>query len=233
MNPAEEDVAVDSLAEYLKALGHPRRLQTLRFLTRPHHLEEIASHLGVARQTAQEHVQQLVELGFLQSVPGRGQHGAVRDYVLVPQRLFAVHEMLGRLGDLSPELEEDVDLRMATMAAEPAGGKGPVEQELPRLTIVHGMRVGQTSVLSGGGPWLVGRDPHALVCVDYDPYASTRHAEIRRTATGFELADMYSSNGTYLDWKRLERGAVRKLDNGGLVRVGKTLLLFRRGPSQG
>jgi DNA-binding transcriptional ArsR family regulator len=225
-----EEIPVDSLAEYLKALGHPRRLQALRFLTRPHHLEEIASHLGVARQTAQEHVQQLLDLGFIQSVPGRGQHGAVRDYVLAPQRLFAVHEMLGRLGDLQAELEEDVEMRLATVAADAPQAKAPVEGELPRLTIVHGMRVGQTSVLSGSGPWLVGRDPHALVCLDYDPFVSTRHAELRRVpAGGFELADLYSSNGTYLDWKRLDRGAVRKLDNGGLVRCGKTLLLFRKG----
>jgi pSer/pThr/pTyr-binding forkhead associated (FHA) protein len=77
----------------------------------------------------------------------------------------------------------------------------------------------------------VGRDPHALVCLDYDPFVSTRHAELRRASGGgFELADLHSSNGTYLDWKRLERGVVRPLANGGLVRCGKTLLLFRKGP---
>lgn len=225
----DADASLEPLAAYLKALANPKRLRLLQYLTEPHYLEEIASELGVARQTAQEHVQQLVELGLLETVKGRSEHAAVTSYVIVPQRLFSVYEMFGKLGDLERDLEERVDVRMPTTMDAAIGPTIPKENELPRLTIVHGMRVGYTAVLSGQGPWLVGRDPHSTVCLDYDPYASTRHAEVRRGAGGaFELADLYSSNGTFHDWKRVARGGVQRLDNGSLLRIGKTLVLFRR-----
>lgn len=224
-----EAVAYESLATYLKALSNARRLQVLHFLVRPRSMEEIASELGVARQTAVEHVQQLVELGFVQQGRTRGEHGAIT-YSLVPQRLFHVHEMLGSLGSLTADLEEQDDFRLPTQLAPTVDKAAPREQELPRLTIVHGMRVGQTTVLGGSGPWLVGRDLHAAICLDYDPYVSARHLEVRRGPNGFEVADLYSSNGSWLDWKRIPRGGVERLDNGGLVRAGKTLILFRWTP---
>lgn len=223
----DEGGDLDSLASYLKALANAKRLHLLRFLQKPHYLEEIASELGVARQTAQEHVQQLVELGVVQTVRGRREHGPVTDYVVVPQAVFRIHEKFGKLGMLEPDVDEEPELRMATSPAV-TGVVAPKEQDLPRLTIVHGMRIGRTMALSGQGPWLLGRDPHATACLDYDPYVSTRHAEVRRTAGGFEVADLYSSNGTFVDWKRLARGGAQRLDNGAVVRVGKSLLLFRK-----
>lgn len=231
MEPASaKEAPLESLAAYLKALAHPKRLRLLQYLTEPHYLEEIARELSVARQTAQEHLQQLVELGLVETVKGRSEHAVVTSYVIVPQRLFSVYEMFGTLGELERELEERVEARMPTTMDGAALATHAREQDLPRITIVHGMRIGQTTVLSGAGPWLIGRDAHASVCIDYDPYASTRHAEIRRapSGNGFELADLYSSNGTFLDWKPLARGSAQRVDNGSLARIGKTLLLFRK-----
>jgi hypothetical protein len=151
----------------------------------------------------------------------------VTDYVVVPQRLFSIYEEFGKLGVLEPELDDAEDLRPPTRPMV-TGAPTPREQDLPRLSIVHGMRIGSTMTLSGNGPWLIGRDPNASVCLDYDPFVSTRHAEVRRVQGGFEVADLYSSNGTYVDWKRLPRGAVEKVDNGNVVRTGKTILLFRK-----
>lgn len=227
--PSEPDEAgdLDSLATYLKGLANPKRLHLLRFLQKPHYLEEIASELGVARQTAQEHVQQLLELGLVQAVRGRRDHGPVTDYVVVPQSLFRVHEKFGKLGNLEPDLDEEPDFRVPTSPAA-TGVVAPKEQDLPRLTIVHGMRIGRTMPLNGQGPWLLGRDPHAFACLDYDPYVSTRHAEVRRVAGGFEVGDLFSSNGTFVDWKKLARGTTNKIDNGSVIRVGKSLLLFRK-----
>ncbi len=226
---APQDTPFESLAAYLKAMANPKRLRLFQYLTQPHHLEEIASELGVARQTAQEHVAQLVELGLVEAVRGRSEHAAVTSYVVAPQRLFTVYEMFGRLGDLSRDLEETVNARAPTTADARGAAPGPRERDQPRLTIVHGMRVGSTSLLSGSGPWALGRDPAAAVCLDYDPYASARHAEVRRApGGGFELADLYSSNGTFLDWKRMERGGVARVDNGALVGIGRTLVLFRK-----
>lgn len=217
----------ESLSTYLRALGNAKRLRVLQFLVKPHPIEEIASELKIARQTAQEHVQQLLDIGVVERMRGRGDRGPVTLYVVAPQRLFRIHEEFGKLGVLEPEVEPEEGLRRPTSPLL-TGATGPKEQDLPRLTIVHGMRIGQTTTLSGEGPWLLGREPAASVCLDYDPFVSLRHAEVRRAQAGFEVADLYSSNGTFLDWKRLPRGASGRLENGSTVRVGKTILLFRR-----
>ncbi len=217
----------EGLADNLKVLGNPKRLRLLHFLTHPHYLEEIASELKMARQTAQEHVEQLVEIGVLERVRGRTERGPVTNYVVVPQRLFAIYEEVGKLGVLQPELDGASPLRALTTPLQ-TGAAQPRIQDVPRLSIVHGMRIGQTTGLTGNGPWLLGREAHAAVCLDYDPFVSMRHAEVRRVPGGFELADLYSSNGSFVEWARVPRGGAQKLDNGSVMRLGRTLLVFRR-----
>ncbi|HEX9816629.1 MAG TPA: helix-turn-helix domain-containing protein, partial [Candidatus Thermoplasmatota archaeon] len=63
----DSDVA---LATALKSLSHPKRLRLLRFATEPRTLEEIASHLKVARQSAKEHLDRLLEIGLLEPRSG-------------------------------------------------------------------------------------------------------------------------------------------------------------------
>lgn len=217
----------DTLAASLKGLAHPKRLRLLRFLQEPHHLEEIASELGVARQSAQEHVQQLLAAGAIEAVPGKGQRGIVTDYVVATPRLFDILDQLGgRVGLLRAELEEHLAPRHRTAPLiAPGGDARPADG--PRLTIVHGLRVGQTTPLEGVGPWPIGRDPQAWLALEYDSYVSSRHAEVRRAHGGFEVVDAMSSNGTFVDWRRLPRGGTAPLAHGTLVRVGKTMLLFR------
>jgi DNA-binding transcriptional ArsR family regulator len=220
------DEAQEPLAQALKALAHPKRLRLLRFLVEPHSLEQIAGELGVARQSAQEHVDQLLATGAIEARRGRGDHGPVTEYVVVLPRLFDLHEQLGqRFGVLSAEFGEEL---LATFRTQQLDQPGPrATSAAPRLIVVYGMRVGRTIPLEGQGPWLIGRDPHAALCIDYDPYVSSRHCEVRRGAKGFELQDALSSNGTQLDWSTLPRGGAMPLQNGQLIRVGKSLVLFR------
>ena len=228
----DASATVEPLAAYLKALAHPKRLQVLQLAVEPRSLDDLAAALGIARQSAQEHVDQLLDLGFLQTRKVRGERGLVTQYALSARRLFTVHEMFAALGSLQSDLEERIDLRLPTMP-DKAAAESAQERDLPRITVVHGLRVGRTSALTGGGPWLLGRDPHSLVDLDYDPYASARHAEFRRTRDGFEICDLDSSNGTYLDWSKLASGERVKVENGSLVRIGRTLMLFRRTPPGG
>lgn len=227
MEEGLERLDPDALAADLKALAHEKRVRLVHFLVEPHSLEEIASELGVARQTAHEHLQQLLEVGLVARQETRPDGRPGMSFVLVPHRLFHVYEMVGKLGAVDPRLDERVMARLVTHA-DAASAPPLRDADLPRLTIVHGMRVGHTAILSGDGPWLIGRDAHATICLDYDPYASGRHAEVRRAGGGFAVADLYSSNGTNLDWVPLARGAVEPLDNGALLRIGRTLLSFRR-----
>jgi predicted transcriptional regulator len=96
--------AVDeaSLAEPLSVLGNNKRLHLLEFLTEPHYIREIASELGITRQSAQAHVDKLVDLGVLERRRGQRELGSVTEYVVVPQRLFAIQEQFSRLGRLNP-----------------------------------------------------------------------------------------------------------------------------------
>lgn len=219
---------LERLAQNLKVLGNPKRLHLLQFLVRPHYIEEIASELKMARQTAQEHIDRLLEIGVVERRRGRRDTGPVTEYVVVPQRLFSIHSGMGKLGGLEPDYEREAHMRMQTTPAL-TGMATPQDEALPRLIIVHGMHVGRATALSGDGPWLIGRDPTAQFCLDYDPFVSTRHAEVRRVKGGFEVADMYSSNGTYVDWDALERGGARTVKNGTLIGVGKSILLVREG----
>lgn len=180
MDAPEGAEGFDALAAPLKALAHPRRLRLVRFLVDPHGLEDIANELKVARQSAQEHLDQLLEAGLVESRPGRGPHGPVTHYVAVLPRLYDIYDRLGvRLGVLAAELDESVRMPMPTTPMAGPAKVSPAAGQ-PRLTIVHGARIGQTLPLQGAGPWMVGRDPHAALCLDYDSYVSARHAEVRR-----------------------------------------------------
>jgi hypothetical protein len=70
-----------------------------------------------------------------------------------------------------------------------------------------------------------GRHPDSDIFLD-DVTVSRRHAEFSRTAAGFEVRDVGSLNGTYLNRERIEHAA---LTNGDEVQVGKFRLLFFAG----
>jgi len=218
------DIDFAGLASALKALSNEKRLELLHFLTRPHYIEEIASHLKMARQAAQKHVSQLLDAGVIKKQPGQRDRGPVTEYVLAPQRLFDLNERFGKLGVLKP-VEEDEDLSRTilsdTMVAPAQEARGP------SLALVHGRGIGTRYHLEGDGPWTIGRDDDRFIAVDYDPFASNRHAEITLQDGAHFLVDTYSTNGTFLNWTQVPRGGRIPLRPGDVVGVGKSLLVFR------
>lgn len=69
---------------------------------------------------------------------------------------------------------------------------------------------------------VAGRHPEADIFLD-DVTVSRRHAEFVRTATGFEVRDLGSLNGTYFDGTRIDIAA---LGDRSEVQVGKFRLTF-------
>jgi pSer/pThr/pTyr-binding forkhead associated (FHA) protein len=69
----------------------------------------------------------------------------------------------------------------------------------------------------------VGRHPEADIFLD-DVTVSRRHAEFLRLGTAFEVKDLSSLNGTYLDGNRIQGTAA--LHDGAEVQVGKFRLTF-------
>jgi pSer/pThr/pTyr-binding forkhead associated (FHA) protein len=70
-----------------------------------------------------------------------------------------------------------------------------------------------------------GRHPESDIFLD-DVTVSRRHAEFRRTSEGFEVADIGSLNGTYVNREPIE---VSTLSNGDEVQIGKFRLVFLSG----
>ena len=70
-----------------------------------------------------------------------------------------------------------------------------------------------------------GRHPDSMIFLD-DITVSRRHAEVRRTADGYEVADSGSLNGTYLNRERVEQAT---LTDGDEVQIGTFKLLFLAG----
>jgi len=70
-----------------------------------------------------------------------------------------------------------------------------------------------------------GRHPQSDIFLD-DVTVSRRHAEFRRTAAGYEVSDVGSLNGTYVNREPIESAT---LSNGDEVQVGKFRLVFLTG----
>jgi hypothetical protein len=136
-----------------------------------------------------------------------------------------------------------VEARRAPPAVEAGPGAGPageqlreaveeptrvvgrvVEEEAPRayLVVVEGEERGASFPLEGTVT-LVGRLPECDVRLR-DRGVSRRHLQISRIGPDFVLADLGSTNGTYVNGRRVRTA---RLAPGDTVRVGRTVLEFR------
>jgi pSer/pThr/pTyr-binding forkhead associated (FHA) protein len=70
-----------------------------------------------------------------------------------------------------------------------------------------------------------GRHPQSDIFLD-DVTVSRRHAEFRRTPQGYEVSDVGSLNGTYVNREPIESST---LSNGDEVQIGKFRLVFLTG----
>ena len=70
-----------------------------------------------------------------------------------------------------------------------------------------------------------GRHPQSDIFLD-DVTVSRRHAEFRRVSGGFEVSDVGSLNGTYVNREPIESSA---LTNGDEVQIGKFRLVYLSG----
>lgn len=93
---------------------------------------------------------------------------------------------------------------------------------MPSLLILQGPDKGQRFKTVDGKPVLLGRASADLPLTDFT--VSRRHAELKPTGRGWQLEDLRSANGTYINGKRLERPT--RLKHGDQIRLGGTLLVW-------
>jgi diguanylate cyclase (GGDEF)-like protein len=92
------------------------------------------------------------------------------------------------------------------------------------LSVLRGDNVGALYPLSGTEA-IIGRDPEAVVPL-VDSSLSRQHARIIRTDNTYTIEDLGSTNGTYVDGKRVDR--TRLLEDGCRIHLGvRTVLHFR------
>lgn len=103
--------------------------------------------------------------------------------------------------------------------------------ELPQGTGVLLVRSGSEAgvrVLLQQDVTRLGRHPDSDVVLD-DITVSRRHAEVVRTPTGYQVRDVGSLNGTYLNQDRVDEADLHQGDE---LQVGKYRMVFLAGPEQ-
>jgi hypothetical protein len=121
------------------------------------------------------------------------------------------------LAELAERLELDEELGAAVAELPPGMGM---------LVVRRGPNAGSRFVLDRPETSL-GRHPDSAIFLD-DITVSRRHAVVRRTEgdTAYEIADVGSLNGTYVDHQRIERLPLHHLAD---VQIGRYVLVFLTG----
>ena len=123
-----------------------------------------------------------------------------------------------------------VELAQATVAATPApSGRAQhmprkVSRRLPSLLkVTNGAQAGVTVPLGSG--ILIGRSGDCQLILD-DDYASTRHARLTLTSAGYQVEDLGSTNGTFVNNQRVTTPTPFGLED--TLRIGRTLMSVER-----
>ena len=98
-------------------------------------------------------------------------------------------------------------------------GRGDSMQ--PRLVIISGCSQGRVELLLGD-KISIGRDATNQICV-IDPAVSRRHCLLTSVDGGYEIADLDSHNGTFVNGVPVQR---KQLQNGDTIRMGTCELVF-------
>jgi hypothetical protein len=113
----------------------------------------------------------------------------------------------------------------------------PLELEVPRDGIsFHIMRLARTFVICSDENFFIGR---SIETVPLKPMlnlenldglgtissVSRRHAMVCRTESGYEIVDLFSRNGTWIDEQRLLPNKPYPLPSGSLLRIAQERLL--------
>ena len=98
---------------------------------------------------------------------------------------------------------------------------------MPSLFVIQGRDQGKRFELDASVSGL-GRDTSNTILL-HDTEVSRRHAEIHAEVDEFTLVDLESSNGTFVNSKRVRRTALKMGDR---VQVGRTLMIYTGGDEQ-
>lgn len=91
-----------------------------------------------------------------------------------------------------------------------------------RLLVTNGPQVGMAAEVDQAGTYVViGRSADCAIVLD-DDFVSTRHARVVNGETGLYLEDLGSTNGTYVNGRRIT--APTSVGTEDEIRIGRTIL---------
>src|SRR5262245_55754442 len=96
---------------------------------------------------------------------------------------------------------------------------------MPKLTYVVGS-AGETRSVDVGDSLSIGSLPGSGVLLDAAQGVSRRHCQILRISSGYEIADLGSTNGTKVNGQTVKK---HKLAQGDKIEVGKVTLAWDDG----
>jgi pSer/pThr/pTyr-binding forkhead associated (FHA) protein len=173
--------------------------------------------------------------------------GSASDLVLVDSQVSRRHAQIRRVQGAA--VLYDLGSRNGTfvngqrVAASRALGPGDVIR-VGRTELVFGQEAVRRRSGASGGRLVVSQgrsDPPALdlgassrvrigrsrgsnLVIRDDPYASRQHAQIRQTSTGYEILDLGTEAGLFVNGERVDRAALRPGDR---IRLGRTEFVLR------
>lgn len=230
--PDSTDAGLDALALYLATLGNENRLRLLRQLRRPRRLSELrvspeASRRGenperaVSRQAVRHHMEKLLAIDVAQRHK-RGPAFAGDEFLVNHRQLFLIAEQVRDLARLEPT---EAPAQLETRASIPLARPSPTSARA--LVLVHGVGEGRSWPLALGQAVVVGRAKDSQVRLDYDPFVSGRHVEVRTGPDGTVAMDLGSRNGTLLNWSPMRPRQPVDLRAGDVLGVGRSSLVVR------
>jgi hypothetical protein len=134
-------------------------------------------------------------------------------------------------GEFEDELRQQDEAKRAALAGEPVVQTPPPVPDVrivARLTTPEGTREIPITFTPGGRRINVGRVSDNDLCVN-DQSVSKIHASLVMNQQGTLLvADTGSTNGTYINGRRISYGEARQIEDGDVVGFGDVEVRFRR-----
>ena len=91
-----------------------------------------------------------------------------------------------------------------------------------RLLVVRSPELREGETIELAAATVVGRDGRSGIRLHHDEFASGQHARIEPRPDGAWVSDLGSTNGTFVNGKKLDRAKLARV--GDLIRVGETEL---------
>lgn len=112
------------------------------------------------------------------------------------------------------------ELAPSAASEPPAKLSRRARRQVPTTLVVKQGRQAGLQLPLGEGI-LIGRSSDCQLILE-DDYVSTRHARISRTSGGYQVEDLGSTNGTFLNNQRVTQPSPFRLED--TIRIGRTIM---------